>query len=154
MKNSIAKEKASNRRKPDKTVDDFLAEAEETEVDNDAGWVDFEQQQLYAQRKELSLKMFWNGQSIRTLSAFYKSVFPGIATVEKNTKKAHLAVIRAFLDEEGSTAHIDIQAASGVENASEGSDAWKRKDAIRTLFSNSGKMEFDEHYLDYSKNND
>lgn len=56
---------------------------------------------------------------------------------KKNTKKAHLSVIKDFLDA-GGPDRINTQVASIVDDMFEGSDAWNGKDAIRTLFRDGG----------------
>ena len=107
MRYDQAKEKASRRRNPDKTVQDFLDEAEDEEVENDANWVGFEQQQLNARRKQLSKRKFWSAQDKDTLKRVYKSVFPGIDEAVKHTKAAYMKVIGKFLD--GEVAAADKQ---------------------------------------------
>jgi len=132
-KNELAKEKAARRKKPDKTVEDFKREADNETVDNDAEWVDFEQQQLNLRRKELSTQAFWKGQDKDTLKDVYKAVFPGISEASSHTKKAYMAVIAEYLKKDDGASRINIQAAVGIDAATSSVSA-QRKRATR-LFS-------------------
>jgi hypothetical protein len=97
--NELAKEKVSRRKKPDKSIEDFKGEAESETVDNDADWVDFEQQELNLRRKELSQPAFWKAQDKQTLSRVDKAVFPGVSDPVKDTKAAYVTVITAYMKE-------------------------------------------------------
>jgi uncharacterized protein (UPF0216 family) len=132
----------------DKTVEDFISEAENETVDNDEDWLDFEQQQLKLLRKELSTQTFWREQTIGMLRNVYKNVFPGITEAEKSTKKAHMEVIAAYLKEDAT--RIDIQAAIGLESTQAETAAAERRTATRNIFSNSGFTEINQHYLEYA----
>ena len=53
------KREAVKRKKPDKTVDDFIEEAEKGNVAKDANWKDFATQQDDLRRNELAVQAFW-----------------------------------------------------------------------------------------------
>ena len=149
--NELAKEKASHRRKADKSIEDFKAEAESETVDNDADWVDFEQQELNMRHKELSKQSFWRAQDKQTLSRVYTAVFPGIADPVKDTKTAYLAVIATYLKENDAVDRINLQAAVGLDgDTSKESVSAIRKQAMLRFFDNSGEEDIASHYLEYS----
>ena len=145
----MANKKAAKRKKPDKTVEDFKTEAEGEAIDNDADWVDFEQQQLNLRRKELSTQTFWKAQDKATLRRVYKEVFPQISEAAKDTKGAYIAVIAEFLKQDGAADRINLQAAMGIENDAGGSAAAQRTEVARSFFANSGETEVNRHYLEY-----
>ena len=149
--NELAKAKASKRKKPDKTIEDLTAEGESETIDNDEEWVDFEQQQINSRRKELSVQAFWQSQELETLASVYKRIFPGIETAEKNTKKAHMAVIKTFLKQEDAASRIDLQAAVGLERKDAASESAQKKAARVQFFTNSGGSVVNQHYLEYTR---
>ena len=146
-KNELAKAKAARRRKPDKTIDDFEEAGKNAVVDNDVNWVDFEERQLKTRCKELATQAFWKAQDKDLLKSVYKAVFPGIGTVEKDTKAAYIDAIKKFLKSDGAIDRINLQAAVGIDRDEPGSASAKRKEARDQFFSSSGASEIEEKYL-------
>ena len=155
--NDAAKAKAAKRKKPDKTVEDFMEGAKEGEVANDANWKDFATQQDELRHKELAVNAFWAKQDGRTLAEVYKNVFPGIKTARKskteNAKAPYLEVIKAwFADmkakEIDAAKAINVVAAAGLER--EGTDSAKQREARAAFFKKCGPSLIVEHYREFS----
>jgi hypothetical protein len=89
QENEAAKEKASRRRNPAKTIEDFEDDADVLTIGNDKDWVDFEEQEINNRRQEISTQTFWKAQSKETLASFYKSVFPGIEEAKSSKRTNH-----------------------------------------------------------------
>jgi hypothetical protein len=68
---------------------------------------------------------------------------------EKDTKTAHMAVIKKYLKQDNAASQINLQAAIGIDRNESGSDASRRKMARMQFFHNSGASEVEQHYLDF-----
>jgi hypothetical protein len=151
-KNEKAKEKALRRKKADKTIQDFEREAQAETVDNDNGWVDYDDQVIIQRRKELSTAAFWKEQTLEVLLERYKYIFPGIndAPLGKKgvpTKTNILKLISAYIKADPS--RIDLQHAVGLDSKSD-TGATKRKKAVAAFFKNSGSTDVCQHYFEFS----